>query len=159
MFDKPTTEHDFFNDMIGEWTFEHSCNATADQPATPTSGKAVAKSYGGLWLIIECEGHAEPMGNWCSQFTLGYDPQKKCYHGTFVGSMMAHLWLYQGQVDESGKQLVLEVRGPKMAGEGMANYRDIFEIVDRDHWILRSQIQGDDGSWTEFMEGHHRRVA
>ena len=73
--------------------------------------------------------------------------------------MMSYLWLYQGHVDESGKRLVLDVRGPKMSGEGMANYQDIFEIVDRDHWILRSNIQDDDGVWTQFMEGHHHRVA
>lgn len=158
MFDKPTKEHEFFNDMIGRWTFEHACTAAEDQPTASNIGKAIAKSYGGLWLIIECEGIAEPMGRWFSQFTLGYDPHKKKYHGTFVGSMMSHLWLYQGQVDDSGKRLVLDVQGPKMEGEGLANYQDIFEIVDRDHWILRSQIQGDDGTWTQFMEGHHRRV-
>jgi hypothetical protein len=159
MFDKPTKEHQFFDDMIGEWTFEHSCDTTAEQSSSSTTGKAIAKSYGGLWLIMECEGNSEPMGRWFSQFTLGYDPQNRRYHGTFVASMMSHLWLYQGQVDSSGKRLVLDVRGPQMAGDGMANYQDIFEIVDRDYWILRSQIQGDDGNWSQFMEGHHRRVA
>lgn len=158
MFDQPTKEHQFFEDLMGEWTFEHKCDAMGDQSPSSTTGKAIAKSYGGLWLIIECAGNAEPMGEWFSQFTLGYDPKKKCYQGTFVGSMMSHLWLYRGHVDATGKRLTLNVEGPRMAGEGLANYQDIFEIVDRDYWILRSQIQGDDGTWTQFMEGHHRRV-
>lgn len=158
MFDKPTKEHHFFKEMIGEWTFEHNCEPTGDQASTSTTGKAIAKSLGGLWLIIECEGDAEPMGRWSSQFTLGYDPHQQRYQGIFVGSMMSHLWLYQGQLDDSGKRLVLDVSGPQMSGDGMANYQDIFEVVNRDYWILRSRIQGDDGTWTQFMEGHHRRI-
>jgi hypothetical protein len=159
MLEKPSREHQFFDDMVGEWTMEHSCVTAPDQSPEVIQGKAIGRTYGGLWLIIECQGESDQMGPWISQFTLGYDPQNQRYHGTFVASMMTFLWLYQGQVDSSGKRLVLDAQGPRMEGEGMANYQDIFEIVDHDHWILRSQIQADDGSWTQFMEGHHRRIA
>jgi hypothetical protein len=51
------------------------------------------------------------------------------------------------------------VDGPKFDGSGgTAKYQDSIEIVDRDHWILRSRILGDDGRWTQFMEGHQRRI-
>ena len=46
MFDKPTKEHEFFNDLVGEWTFEHTCSGTEEQSTNPTTGKAVARSYG-----------------------------------------------------------------------------------------------------------------
>ena len=91
--------------------------------------------------------------------TLGFDPQKDRYLGTFVGSMMTHLWIYDGQLDGSGRRLVPDVEGPKFDGSGMAKYQDIVEIVGRDHWILKSQMLGDDGQWHQFMEGHHHRMA
>ena len=50
------------------------------------------------------------------------------------------------------------VVGQAFDGSGMGKYQDILEIVDRNHWILRSQLLGDDGQWHPFMEGHHRRV-
>jgi len=158
MFSKPTKEHQFFDDMVGQWTMEHACSMAPDQAPEMTRGKAVGRTYGGLWLIMECQAESDQFGPWVSQFTLGYDPRNQVYHGTFVASMMDHLWLYQGQIDPSSNRLVLDVQGPSMDGNGLANYRDIFEIVNRDHWILRSEIQGDDGSWTQFMEGHHRRT-
>jgi hypothetical protein len=54
---------------------------------------------------------------------------------------------------------VLDAEGPRFDGQGMAHYQDIIEIVDRDYWILRSQVLGDDGQWLQFMEGHQRRVS
>jgi hypothetical protein len=34
----------------------------------------------------------------------------------------------------------------------------MIEIVDKDHWVLSSQIEGDDGKWQPFMTSHHYRV-
>ena len=155
---QPTSEHEFFNDMLGQWTMEHVCDMGPDQPSSTSHGTMTAKTLGGLWIIIDCEGDVPEGGKWESQFTLGYDPQEKRFLGTFVASMMTHLWLYSGQLDASRRRLVLDAHGPKFDGTGMANYQDIFEVVDHDHWILRSQIQNEDGTWTPFLEGHHRRV-
>lgn len=158
MFAKPQSEHKWFNDLLGNWEFSHECDMGPDQPASKTSGKMAARSLGGLWILMECQGTSPEGDEWSSVFTLGYDPQKGQYLGTFVASMMTHLWVYEGQLDESGKKLVLNVEGPKCEGEGMAQYRDIFEIVSHDDWILHSQMLGEDGQWHEFMVGPHHRV-
>lgn len=72
---------------------------------------------------------------------------------------MTHMWTYDGTLDESGKVLTLDTEGPNFSGDGsMAKYQDIIEIVDDNHWILRSRALGDDGKWIPFMEGHYRRV-
>jgi hypothetical protein len=57
--------------------------------------------------------------------TLGYDPAKKRFVGSFVASMMTFLWLYDGELDAAQKVLKLDAEGPSFAGEGkMAKYVD-----------------------------------
>ena len=50
--------------------------------------------------------------------TLGFDPEKKRFMGTFIGSMMTHLWIYDGELDTAGKVLTLNAEGPSMLGGG-----------------------------------------
>jgi hypothetical protein len=88
--------------------------------------------------------------------TLGYDPAKKRYTGTFIASMMTYLWIYDGALDAAGNVLVLDAEGPGMNGK-MAKYQDAIEMRSGDHRILTSQVLGDDGKWTRFMTAHYRR--
>jgi hypothetical protein len=95
-----------------------------------------------------------------SIITLGYDPAKGKFVGTFIASMMTHLWLYEGSLDASGKVLTLDAEGPSMAGDdGMAKYQDIVTVENDNHWTLSSQMQGPDGQWVKFMTAHYRRKA
>jgi hypothetical protein len=90
--------------------------------------------------------------------TLGYDPTKKKYVGTFIGSMMTYLWVYEGELDASGKKLVLNAEGPHFVEAGkMAKYRDTIEFLSDDHRTLTSHMLGDDGQWNHFMTAHYRR--
>ena len=79
------------------------------------------------------------------------------YVGTFVGSMMANIWTYQGELDSGGKRLPLETVGPKFDGTGTCKYRDTIELVDADTWLFSSELQNDDGKWSQFMQGKHTR--
>jgi hypothetical protein len=91
--------------------------------------------------------------------TLGYDPDKKRFVGTWVGSMMSFLWVYDGSLDPAGRTLTLNAEGPDFSTPGKtAKYQDIIEFVSDDHRVLRSQTLGDDGTWHPFMEAHYRRT-
>jgi hypothetical protein len=91
--------------------------------------------------------------------TLGYDPAKNRFVGTFVGSMMTNLWVYEGELDAAGKVLTLNAEGPNFAdATKTARYQDIIEIDSDDHRMLHSQVLGDDGRWTRFMTAHYRRT-
>lgn len=47
-----------------------------------------------------CEGLGEMPGGGIAttMMTLGYDPARKWFVGTFIGSMMTHMWVYAGTV-------------------------------------------------------------
>jgi hypothetical protein len=91
--------------------------------------------------------------------TLGFDPQKGLFVGTFVGSTMTYMWSYQGQLASNGKSLILDTEGPSFPDTSkIVKYRDSVEIVAEDHRVLRSSYLGDNGNWHEFMMADYRRV-
>jgi hypothetical protein len=93
-----------------------------------------------------------------SLITLGYDPQRGKFVGSFVSSCMTYHWLYEGYLDDQRRILTLEAEGPSFAGDGsMAKYQDIIEVIDQDTYLFRSQYENADGRWTEFMRGKHTR--
>ena len=154
---EPQKEHQWLQALVGEWSFEGECQMGPDQPPMKNTGACVTRSLGGLWVVNEGTGEMPGGGMMNSIITLGYDPQKQRFVGTFVASMMTFLWLYEGTLDSSGKVLTLNAEGPSFAGDGMAKYQDIVTVESKDHWILSSQMQGDDGQWTKFMTANYRR--
>ena len=95
--------------------------------------------------------------------TLGYDPQRKRFIGTWVGSMMTNMWDYDGELNAAGTVLTLDTVGPKWDAQGKvvegetAKYQDIIEFKSDDYRLLISQTPGDDGKWKQFMVAHYRR--
>ncbi|MEZ6087147.1 MAG: DUF1579 domain-containing protein [Pirellulaceae bacterium] len=157
MYAKPQAEHEWLHQVLGDWIIEHECTMP-DGTVNRTTGKMHCRSLGGMWLICESSGHAEESGEWSSIMTVGFDPAKGEFVGTFIGSMMGNIWPYRGQLDESGKRLPLLSEGPKFTGDGIGQYRDTIEIVDKDNWNFLSELQDDDGRWVQFMTGKHTRA-
>ena len=155
---KPQKEHAWLQNLVGEWTSEMECVMGPDQPPIKNKGIESVRSIGGLWTMGEGSGEMPDGNKMTSMMTLGYDPQKQRFGGTFIASMMTHMWVYEGTLDAAGKVLTLDTEGPGMSGDGkMMKYKDIITFVDDDHRILTSRVQGDDGQWTEFMTAHYRR--
>jgi hypothetical protein len=130
-----------------------------DQPPMTSKGSEVVRSLGGLWTVAEGKGEM-PDGKPATMImTLGYDPLKKRYVGTWIGSMMTHLWIYDGEIDASGNVLTLAADGPSFTDpNATAKYRDVIEFKSDDHRVLTSHLLGDDGKWTQFMTAHYRRT-
>ncbi|PTM40277.1 DUF1579 domain-containing protein [Bosea sp. 124] len=160
MFAKPQKEHDWLHQLVGEWTAEIDCVMGPNQPRQKSKGKESVRSLGGLWTLGEGEGEMPDGTTGKTLMTLGFDPAKGRFVGSFVGSMMTHLWLYDGALDETGKVLTLDSAGPNMAGDGaIIPYRDVITMVAPDHRILSSYTPDGNGGWTEFMTAHYRRKA
>ena len=154
---EPQKEHKWLHKLLGEWDLEAEAGEPGESPVKTTGTESV-RSLGGLWIVAEGEGEMPGGGTGTSLMTLGYDPQKKRYVGTWVGSMMTHLWLYEGSLDAGKKVLTLDSNGPSMKGDGtMAKYQDVIEFKSDDHRVLTARVQGEDGSWQEFMTAHYRR--
>jgi Protein of unknown function (DUF1579) len=154
----PQKEHQWLQQLVGEWTSEAECSMGPGQPVTKSYGTERVRMLGGLWMLGEGEGEMPGGGMATMIMTLGYDPQKNKYLGTWIGSMMTHMWHYDGEMDASGRILTLSAEGPSMAGDGtMAKYQDIIEIKGKDHRTLSSRVLGPDGSWNHFMTAHYRR--
>ena len=155
---EPQKEHFWLQKLAGEWTYEAEMEMKADQPPSKSHGAESVRSLGGLWIQAEGQGEMPGCGPVTTLLTLGYDPQKKRFVGTWVGSMMTHMWVYDGALDPAGTVLTLDTEGPSMAGDGkMAKYQDVIEVQSDDHRILSSQVLGDDGKWFRFMTAHYRR--
>ncbi|MGH6865785.1 MAG: DUF1579 domain-containing protein [Methyloceanibacter sp.] len=153
-------EHLWLQKLIGDWSFEAECLMGPDQPPMKSTGSETVRSLGGLWTVGEGQGTCPDGTPVTSIMTLGYDPQKQRCVGTFVASMMTHMWTYDGALDASGKVLTLDTVGPSFAGDGsMVKYQDVIEFINDDHRVLRSRSLAEDGKWTEFMTAHYRRKA
>ncbi len=109
-------------------------------------------------MLAEAEGVAggQPAK---SLITLGFDPDKGRFVGSFIANMMYSFWVYDGALDKDGKTLRLKAEGPRFDGQpGTALYEDAIEIVSPDEHLLRAKVRQDDGSWHEFMVTKYRRA-
>lgn len=158
MFAKPQEEHRLLEQLVGDWVMDQECVMGPDQPPQKSEMKISTRSLGGLWIISDMTGPGPDGSEFHSIMTVGYDPVTGKYPGTFVASMMTHLWIYSGTLGADKRRLVLDARGPKWEGEGLADYQDIIEFVDKDTWNFLSQVKGDDGKWTQFMKSVVRRA-
>jgi hypothetical protein len=154
----PQKEHQWLQRLVGEWTSEGEATMEPGKPPERFKGTETVRSLGGLWILAEGQGDMPGCGPATTLMTLGYDPRTKRYVGTFVGSMMTHLWVYEGTLDAGEKVLTLNVDGPSMSDPNvLAKYRDVIRIESDDHRILTSHVHGDDGTWQQFMTAHYRR--
>ena len=155
---EPQEEHRWLQRMVGEWTSEAEMIVEPGKPAEKTSGTETVRSIGGLWIVAEGQGGMPGGGTATMILTLGYDPRTKRYVGTWIGSMMTHLWIYDGSLDATRKVLTLESDGPSMTGGNqLVKYRDVYELQSDDVRVLTSHVRADDGSWTQFMTATYRR--
>ncbi len=153
----PQKEHEWLRQFVGEWESASEASMGPGQPAMKCEGTINSRALGGFWVVSELK--SEMMGIPITAVqTIGYDPQSKKYVGTWVDSMMDHMWTYQGTVDKTGKILTLEAEGPNLMQAGkLAKYRDVYEFKTQDHMVLSSSMQDEDGKWVTFMTGNARR--
>ena len=151
-----TDEHAWLRQLVGKWRVEMP---GPDGPAT-VGGAETVRMLGEVWLLAESRGQMPDGSPSQSQLLLGYDPAQHGFVGTWVGSMMNHLWVYRGgTLDPQRRVLSLPSEGPSFDVPGkLVQYRDETELVSADERLLHGNALGDDGRWTRFMTARYRRT-
>ncbi|MBX3540848.1 MAG: DUF1579 domain-containing protein [Chelatococcus sp.] len=158
---EPQKEHRWLEQLVGEWTVsmpacDDGSTASSEAPSKPWS--ETTRMLHGVWLISEGSGEMPDGGSGTNQLTLGYDPAKQRYVGTWVGSMMTHLWVYEGALDPTGKVLTLDTVGPGFEDPAKSTrYQDVITIEDDNNRTLSSRFLAEDGTWKPVMTMHYRR--
>jgi hypothetical protein len=156
---EPQREHRWLERLVGEWTYEGVTPGESGKQPERSTGTETVRSIGGIWFIAEGQGEMPGGGPATSVMTLGFDPQKKRYVGTWIGSMMTHLWVYEGgELDAAERTLTLNATGPSMTGDGRTmQYKDVIELRSDDHRVLTGWVLGDDEKWQQLMAAEYRR--
>lgn len=155
-------EHRWLQRLAGHWRYENECRMAPDQPPMTFSGTETVRMLGEVWAIGEGTATLPDGSPGTTQIAFGFDPVKNCFVGTFIGSMMTHLWLYdRGTLDASGKALTLLAEGPNCMSptQEMARFRDIMRLEDDDTRVMTSEMLQPDGTWNLFMTGRYTRIA
>jgi hypothetical protein len=153
----PQKEHQWLQQFAGEWETEAVAYLEPGKPPIKCKGTESARTVGGFWMIAENKGKFMDMPV-TGVMTLGYDTEKKKYVGTWICSMTNYLWTYEGTVDSSGKILTLEAEGPCPMSPGkLVKFRDVTEFKSKDHKVLTSSMQAEDGKWVTFATIDCRR--
>lgn len=153
---EPQEEHKWLRKLEGEWTFDSECLMGPDQPPVKSTGSETVRSLGEVWIVSEGDNETPDGQPAKTIMTLGFDPKKNRFVGTFVASVMTHLWIYEGKLENN--VLTLDCEGPSFADPSKTSkYQDIIEVKDENHRVLRSQVLGDDGKWTQFMTASYER--
>ena len=150
-------QHDWLQQLVGEWTMKSEATMGPGTEPIQLESTETVRSIGGLWTVAEGTANIGGM-KLTSIMTLGYDPEKKQFVGSWIDTMHTNLWVYEGQLDDAKKVLTLSTTGPSFDDASKkASYRDAIEIKDKDNRVLTSSVQGDDGKWTTFMTAHYTR--
>ncbi len=153
---KPQQEHLWLQRLLGEWDYDSEYSMGPDAPPGKSSGTQSIKPLGDIWIVGNWRDNSSDGTTPESILTLGYDPRKGAFVGTFVSAMMTGLWIYEGQLQ--GNVLTLDTEGPSFKGDGtLAKYQDVYESLDEDTHRLTSRALGEDGIWTPFMTMNFRR--
>ncbi len=148
-----TPEHRWLARLVGVWTYE----AGEVGEESRWNGTESGRMLGEVWLVLEGLSPMPEAGEAKTMMTLGYDTRTKRFVGSWVGSMMAHFWAYDGELSEDGTTLTLESNGPSMKGDGsLARYRDEIVVEGVERRLLKASVL-EEGSWRHFMTTEYRR--
>jgi hypothetical protein len=153
----PVKEHEWLKQFVGEWDSEVEITMEPGKPPQKGKGSERSRMLGGFWLVAEGKGEMEGMPAMTSRLTLGYDPEKGKYVGTWVDSMNSYLWVYEGTVDATGKILTLETEGPCPMKPGLVRFKEVIEFKSADHRVFTSSMQEDDRKWVQMVSAQYRR--
>lgn len=153
----PAKDHEWLEQLVGEWDIQFKVYMQPDQPPVETSGTDSVRALGNHWIIAETK--TTMMGAaYTGILSVGYDPLKKHFNGTWIDSFGGHLWVYKGTLNDAGDTLTLETEGPSLQSPGKtARYKDVIQITGKDSRTFTSTTETEDGKWVKIVAIDYRR--
>jgi hypothetical protein len=154
---QPVEQHAWLRRWVGSWSFEGEMATEPGKEPMRWQGVEVVRAVGDLWIVGEMEwtmfgGASRAM------LTVGFDPKKGRFVGSWIGSMTAYMWVYDGWLE--GGELVLEAAGESFVEPGtMTMFRDITQLVGDDERRFRAMMRDAQGEWKQFMSVVYRRTS
>lgn len=153
----PTPQHTWLKQLVGDWAFTNDCVMGPGGETSTFEGTETVRALGDIWIVADTALQM-PEGVMHCVLTLGFDPLKDRFVGTWVGSPMTRLITYEGTLDDAKKILTLDCEGPSFEDPTKtATYQDVLEILSPNERTFSSQILQPDGTWFRFMHGTYRR--
>jgi hypothetical protein len=148
---KPTTEHAWLQQTVGNWTSETEATFAPGQPPQKFKGSETISAMGPFWTVNQVQAEMPGMP-FKGAMTTGYDADKKQYVATWIDTMSGRMWTYHGTLDKSQKKLTLETEGvcPQRPGK-LTPFKDVIELIDKNHKRYTTSMMGDDGKWVTVM--------
>lgn len=155
----PSSEHEWLKQFVGKWTYEMHCDMGPDQPVFHGTGTDVGRMLGELWVVSEMEGNVPGHETMTAVACIGYDLRKQKFIGTWCGSPMDYMFVYEGSLDADRRVLTLDTSGPSFVEEGaIADFQDIYAFNADGTRTLTSRMKMPDGSWFEMMKSVAQRA-
>ena len=144
---KPTAEHAGLKADVGVWDAKLTVHSPMGE--MESQGVETNRMLGEFWVLSDFEGNVMGMP-FNGQATIGYDPNKKMYVGTWIDSMNTALTLMEGTADADGNITMKSQQMDAMTG-AMQNVESVAKRQDEDHRTYESFVVGDDGKKTLMM--------
>jgi hypothetical protein len=131
---QPGPEHEMLKKDVGTWDATVEFFMAPGAPPAVSKGVETNRLLGGLWFVSEFK--SEMMGQpFEGVGTMGYDPGKKKYVGTWVDSMSVSYSTVEGTYDAATKTLIAWMVGPDLAGQTMKT-KQTTEWKDADNRVF-----------------------
>lgn len=153
----PTAEHEWLQRLTGQWETEVEVMAEPGKPPLKVEATETTRRIGQLWVLTHAEAKPSAMP-FARALTLGYDPAKKKYVGTWVDSNSTYIGKSEGTLDAAGTTLTLEGEIPHPYDNvRLIKVREVIELKSPDHKVVTTSLQGDDGNWLTLVTVNARR--
>ncbi len=151
----PQPEHALLRRFVGEWSFVKKAVPADGKSAIVGRGEISARMVGDFFALCQWKGDLYGTDFEAVQ-TLGYSITKKQYVGTWIDSILSHLWHFEGEANKAGNKVVVIAEGPG-PGDGTAEFKETYDFRSPDEIVITGEMkQGN--QWIPFMTTELKRT-
>ena len=152
----PSPEHEKLQSKIGVWDVDCFYSMNLPEPVQ-AKGRETIEALGAFWTVgrFEVELHGSSI---LGRSTLGWDPHKLAYIGTWMDSATPFFYYFEGHFDEAGTVLKLEGDNTDPISKNLVLYRSEEEYSDNDHRVLSLFVESKPGFETQLLRYEYTRI-